>query len=105
MPNLADMPLPGRRKADLVLGEDERAQSTRWARRAKTAQFLIAAEIAHPVDSQGDRLMLNVWVIAVLGLPLLLHQLIQGRVDGEGVPQLPVEGTASDSRPVAQSAR
>ncbi|MGW1784680.1 hypothetical protein ACWCQQ_37055 [Streptomyces sp. NPDC002143] len=40
----------------------------------------IAAEVAHPVDSQGDRLMLNVWVIAVLGLPLLLHQLLRKRL-------------------------
>jgi transposase len=30
----------GRPKADLVLEEEERAQLTRWARRAKTAQFL-----------------------------------------------------------------
>jgi transposase len=30
----------GRRKADLVLDEAERAQLVRWARRAKTAQFL-----------------------------------------------------------------
>ena len=34
-----DAPI-GRRKADLVLSEAERAQLTRWARRAKTAQFL-----------------------------------------------------------------
>ncbi|WP_331755598.1 IS630 family transposase [Streptomyces sp. NBC_01643] len=37
---LADEPRPGRRKADLVLSEAERAELTRWARRAKTAQFL-----------------------------------------------------------------
>jgi transposase len=37
---LADQPRPGRHKAELVLTEDERAQLTRWARRAKTAQFL-----------------------------------------------------------------
>jgi transposase len=37
---LADEPRPGRRKAELVLTEGERAQLTRWARRAKTAQFL-----------------------------------------------------------------
>ena len=30
----------GRRKADLVLEEAERAQLIRWARRAKTAQYL-----------------------------------------------------------------
>ena len=33
---LADEPRPGRRKPDLVLTEDERAELTRWARRAKT---------------------------------------------------------------------
>jgi len=37
---LADEPRPGRRKPDLVLTEAERAQLTRWARRAKTAQYL-----------------------------------------------------------------
>ena len=37
---LADDPRPGRRKPDLVLTEAERAQLVRWARRAKTAQFL-----------------------------------------------------------------
>jgi transposase len=37
---LQDAAPVGRRKADLVLAEDERAQLTRWARRAKTAQYL-----------------------------------------------------------------
>lgn len=37
---LADQPRSGRHKAELVLTEDERARLTRWARRAKTAQFL-----------------------------------------------------------------
>ncbi|MFJ2008644.1 helix-turn-helix domain-containing protein [Streptomyces chartreusis] len=36
----ADGPRPGRRKPDLVLTEAERAELTRWARRARTAQFL-----------------------------------------------------------------
>ncbi|MFF8919305.1 IS630 family transposase [Streptomyces sp. NPDC015032] len=40
MAGLADEPRPGRRKPDLVLTEDERVQLTRWARRAKTAQYL-----------------------------------------------------------------
>ncbi|MQT02792.1 IS630 family transposase [Streptomyces jumonjinensis] len=40
MAGLADAPRPGRRKADLVLTEEERSQLTRWAKRAKTAQFL-----------------------------------------------------------------
>ncbi|MFF0852115.1 IS630 family transposase [Streptomyces sp. NPDC003280] len=37
---LADEPRPGRRKSELVISDDERAQLTRLARRAKTAQFL-----------------------------------------------------------------
>ena len=37
---LVDEPRPGRRKAELVLTEAERAELTRWARRAKTAQYL-----------------------------------------------------------------
>ncbi|MCX5200837.1 IS630 family transposase [Streptomyces sp. NBC_00237] len=37
---LADAPRPGRRKPELVLSGVERAELTRWARRAKTAQFL-----------------------------------------------------------------
>ncbi|WP_348541769.1 IS630 family transposase [Streptomyces sp. SAI-127] len=37
---LTDMPRPGRRKAELILSEDERHQLMRWAKRAKTAQFL-----------------------------------------------------------------
>jgi transposase len=40
MAGLVDEPRPGRSKPDLVLTEAERAQLTRWARRAKTAQFL-----------------------------------------------------------------
>src|SRR3954453_13134831 len=37
---LEDEPRVGRPKTDLVLSEAERAELTRWARRAKTAQFL-----------------------------------------------------------------
>src|SRR4051794_28955419 len=37
---LRDEPRVGRAKAELVLSDEERAQLTRWARRAKTAQFL-----------------------------------------------------------------
>ncbi|MGW2564609.1 IS630 family transposase [Streptomyces sp. NPDC001514] len=40
MAGLEDDARIGRPKADLVLSEAERAQLTRWARRAKTAQFL-----------------------------------------------------------------
>ena len=37
---LVDSPRPGRRKAELVLTDDEREQLTRWSRRAKSAQAL-----------------------------------------------------------------
>ena len=37
---LRDEPRPGRAKADLVLTEEETRELTRWARRAKTSQFL-----------------------------------------------------------------
>jgi transposase len=40
MAGLVDEPRPGRRKPELVLSEAERAELTRCARRAKTAQFL-----------------------------------------------------------------
>ncbi|MEU7106603.1 IS630 family transposase [Streptomyces sp. NPDC046215] len=40
MAGLEDAGRGGRPKADLVLSEAERAQLTRWARRAKTSQFL-----------------------------------------------------------------
>lgn len=37
---LSDVPRPGRSKPELVLSAEERAELTRWARRAKSAQFL-----------------------------------------------------------------
>jgi transposase len=37
---LRDEPRTGRSKAELVLSDEERVQLTRWARRAKSAQFL-----------------------------------------------------------------
>jgi hypothetical protein len=40
MAGLVDELRPGRRKPELVLSEAERAELTRWVRRAKTAQFL-----------------------------------------------------------------
>lgn len=40
MAGLMDEPRPGRRKPELVLSDAERAELTRWTRRAKTAQFL-----------------------------------------------------------------
>ena len=40
LPGLEDASPVGRRSAPLVLDEAERAQLIRWARRAKTAQYL-----------------------------------------------------------------
>jgi transposase len=40
MAGLVDEPRSGRRMVELVLTESERAELTRWARRARTAQFL-----------------------------------------------------------------
>ncbi|MCR8580048.1 IS630 family transposase [Streptomyces sp. Isolate_219] len=62
---LGDMPRPGRRKAELVLSEAERAQLTRWARRARTAQFLaLRARIVLRCAEGGT----NKQVAAELGL-------------------------------------
>ncbi|WP_422070634.1 helix-turn-helix domain-containing protein [Streptomyces orinoci] len=65
MAGLADAPRPGRRKAELVLSEAERAQLTRWARRAKTAQYLaLRAKIVLQCAEGG----MNKQVAAELGV-------------------------------------
>ncbi|OEJ56639.1 DDE endonuclease [Streptomyces agglomeratus] len=65
MAGLADEPRPGRRKSDLVLSDDERHQLMRWARRAKTAQFLaLRARIVLRCAEGGT----NKQVAAELGL-------------------------------------
>ncbi|MGW1729385.1 IS630 family transposase [Streptomyces sp. NPDC002306] len=65
MAGLADEPRPGRRKSELVLSDDERAQLTRLARRAKTAQFLaLRARIVLRCAEGGT----NKQVAAELGL-------------------------------------
>lgn len=46
-------PGPGRLKADLVLSDEEHAQLTRWARRAKTAQLLAMRARIVPACAQG----------------------------------------------------
>ncbi|WP_443667761.1 hypothetical protein [Kibdelosporangium philippinense] len=45
---------PGQEKAELVLSDEERAQLTRWARRAKTAQFLAVRARIVLACAQGD---------------------------------------------------
>ncbi|MFE3776172.1 helix-turn-helix domain-containing protein [Streptomyces sp. NPDC059122] len=56
MAGLADEPRLGRRKAELVLSDAERAQLTRWSRRAKTAQFLALRAPQHDLRPQGQKL-------------------------------------------------
>jgi transposase len=55
----------GRRKAELVLAEAERAQLTRWARRAKTAQYLAMRAKIVLACAEGD---MNKQVAADLGV-------------------------------------
>jgi transposase len=62
---LADRPRPGRQKAELVLSDEERAQLTRWARRAKTAQFLALRARVVLACAQGGT---NKQVAAQLGV-------------------------------------
>jgi transposase len=62
---LEDAAPVGRRKADLVLADEERAQLARWARRAKTAQFLaLRAKIVLACAEGGT----NKQVAAALGV-------------------------------------
>ncbi|MFE9927180.1 IS630 family transposase [Streptomyces sp. NPDC005774] len=81
---LADEPRPGRRKPDLVLTEAEHAQLTRWARRAKTAQFLaLRAKIVLRCAEGGT----NKQVAAELGIAQATvnrwrSRFIAGRLDG-----------------------
>ena len=39
----------------------------------------VATQIAHPVNSQGERLMAHVWIVVATGLPLLLDLLMTTR--------------------------
>lgn len=84
MAGLADEPRPGRRKLELVLSDDERAQLTRWARRAKTAQFLaLRAKIVLRCAQGGT----NRQVAAELGVAVTTvnrwrARFIAGRLDG-----------------------
>lgn len=65
MAGLVDDPRSGRCKAELVLTEPERAELTRWARRAKTAQFLaLRAKIVLRCSEGGT----NKQVAAELGI-------------------------------------
>ncbi|WP_406379331.1 IS630 family transposase [Streptomyces sp. NBC_01618] len=81
---LADEPRPGRRKPDLVLTEAEHAQLTRWARRAKTAQFLaLRAKIVLRCAGGGT----NKQVATELGIAQATvsrwrSRFIAGRLDG-----------------------
>ena len=81
---LADEPRSGRRKAELGLSEAERAELTRWARRAKTAQFLaLRAKIVLRCAEGGT----NKQVAAELGIAQATvnrwrARFIEDRLDG-----------------------
>src|SRR5512147_54844 len=84
MTGLADDPRPGRRKPELVLTEAERVQLTRWARRAKTAQYLaLRAKIVLRCAEGGT----NKQVAADLGIAQATvnrwrSRFLAGRLDG-----------------------
>jgi hypothetical protein len=52
----------------------------------------LGAVVAHPIESQADRLMSPVWVLLALGLPLLFAARSQGSKDRE-----PPLGSGSDA--------
>ncbi|MET8332106.1 IS630 family transposase [Streptomyces sp. NPDC005181] len=84
MAGLVDESRPGRRKSELVLSEAERAQLTRWERRAKTAQFLaLRAKIVLRCAEGGT----NKQVAAELGVAQATvnrwrSRFVTGRLDG-----------------------
>jgi transposase/transcriptional regulator with XRE-family HTH domain len=81
---LADRPRAGRPKRDLVLSDEERDQLTRWARRAKTSQFLamrarIVLACAEGVPNKQVAADLRVSVTAV---NRWRARFVQARTDG-----------------------
>jgi hypothetical protein len=63
-------------------------------------------QAAHPLASQGDRLLIEVWVAAVLGLPLLAAGVAQvGRHRGEPVDGRAGPGAGGDAHDVVDAER
>jgi transposase len=81
---LRDEPRIGRAKAELVLSDEERAQLTGWARRAKSAQFLAMRARIVLACAEGAS---NKQVAAELGVSVTAvnrwrARFVQSRVDG-----------------------
>jgi transposase len=81
---LRDEPRIGRAKAELVLSDEERAQLTGWARRAKSAQFLAMRARIVLACAEGAS---NKHVAAELGVSVTAvnrwrARFVQSRVDG-----------------------
>src|SRR3954469_18101426 len=80
---LEDEPRAGRPKADLVVSEAERAELTRWARRAKTAQYLamrarIVLACADGASNKQAAAQLGVSVTAVNRMAIPVRELTPG---------------------------
>ena len=62
----------------------------------------LGAVIAHPIESQADRLMSPVWVLLALGLPLLVGRrsgavVEQGQQDQQGEQEQKTAFVSSDA--------
>ncbi|WP_425329351.1 helix-turn-helix domain-containing protein [Streptomyces inhibens] len=114
MAGLEDAGRIGRPKADLVLSEAERAQLTRWARRAKTSQFLaLRAKIVLRCAEGGtnkqaaadlgvDESTVDRWRARFVAKRLDgLHQTVHLDQDRRRDPQLPRQG--QDEPPTKQN--
>jgi transposase len=81
---LEDEPRVGRPKPDLVLTEAERAELTRWARRAKTAQFLAmrARIVLACADGRANKQVAADLGVSVTAVNRWRARFLTGRLDG-----------------------
>ena len=81
---LEDEPRAGRPKAGLVLSEAEREQLTRWARRAKTAQFLAmrARIVLACAETDSNRQVAQDLGVSVAAVNRWRSRFLKGRLDG-----------------------
>src|SRR4051794_34579207 len=81
---LCDEPRTGRAKAELVLSDEERAQLTRWARRAKSAQFLAtrARIVLACAEGASNKQVAAELRVSVTAVNRWRARFVQSRVDG-----------------------
>ncbi|MCX4799436.1 MULTISPECIES: IS630 family transposase [unclassified Streptomyces] len=84
MAGLVDEPRPGRRKSELVLSKTERAQLTRWAKRAKTAQFLAlrAKIVLRCAEGRTNKQVATELGVAQATVNRWRSRFVTGRLDG-----------------------